>query len=159
MSDQITSEGQIDRRATLLRAPLFAGFADEVIARLAKMARIAAYPEGDEIIEQDAEFDEESDGLFFLIDGAVEVRRGSTDGTDGRLLARLGPGDFFGELSLLDGRPRSASVFAVEEAICLVLGRWDFLRELRKDPVIAEKMLVTVAGRLRDVYESEGRPE
>jgi CRP-like cAMP-binding protein len=158
-SKPIVSEGQIDKAALLRRARLFEGLDDEAVDRLARLARVAVYPQGDEIIQEGADFDEEADGMFVLVEGSVEVRVGSTDGTDGRLLAQLGPGEFFGELALLDGRPRSASVFAVEEALCMVLHRWDFLRELRKDPRLAEHMLVTLAARLRTMDEAEGRPE
>ena len=152
------TEGQIDKAALLRRARLFEGLGDDAIERLARLARVASYPQGDEIVEEGADFDEEADGMFVLIQGRVEVRVCSSDGTDGRLLATLGPGEFFGELSLLDGRPRSASVFAVEETLCMVLHRWDFLRELRKDPRLAESMLVTLAARLRTMDEAEGRP-
>jgi CRP-like cAMP-binding protein len=157
-SQPVVSEGQIDKAALLRRARLFGGLGDDAIERLARLARVASYPQGDEIIQEGADFDEEADGMFVLIEGSVEVRVGSTDGHDG-LLATLGPGEFFGELALLDGRPRSASVYAVEEALCMVLHRWDFLRELRKDPRLAESMLVTLAARLRTMDEAEGRPE
>jgi CRP-like cAMP-binding protein len=158
-SQPVVSEGQIDKAALLRRARLFGGLGDDAIERLARLARVASYPQGDEIIQEGADFDEEADGMFVLIEGSVEVRVGSTDGHDGRLLATLGPGEFFGELALLDGRPRSASVYAIEEALCMVLHRWDFLRELRKDSRLAESMLVTLAARLRTMDEAEGRPE
>jgi CRP/FNR family cyclic AMP-dependent transcriptional regulator len=149
VSSAIQREDQIDKAALLRRVSLFEGMDEEAIARLARLARVAFYPPGSEIIEEGADFDEEADGMFLLVEGAVEVRHGSTDGHDGHLFARLEPGDFFGELSLLDGQPRSASVYAVDEVLCMVLHRWDFLRELRKDPRIAERMLVELAGRLR----------
>jgi CRP/FNR family transcriptional regulator, cyclic AMP receptor protein len=159
VSERIVSEGQIDKPALLRRAPLFAELRDEDVDELARLARVAVYPAGDEIIEQGADFDDEADGVFVIVDGAVEVRRESSDGTDGTLLARLGPGEIFGEMSLLDGRPRSASVFAIEEAQCLVLHRWDLLRQLRRNPEIAVAMLATMSSRLRAMNEAAGRPE
>jgi CRP-like cAMP-binding protein len=72
---------------------------------------------------------------------------------------KLGPGEFFGEMALLDGRPRSASVTATEETQCLVLHRWDFLRELRKNPEIGIAMLSVLSGRIRATNEALGRPE
>jgi CRP/FNR family cyclic AMP-dependent transcriptional regulator len=149
VASSIVREDQIDKAALLRRVSLFEGMDEEAVARLARLARVAFYPPGSEIIEEGADFDEEADGMFLLVEGAVEVRHGSTDGHDGHLFARLERGDFFGELSLLDGQPRSASVFAVDEVLCMVLHRWDFLRELRKDARIAERMLVELAGRLR----------
>jgi len=155
----IATEEQLDKPALLRKTALFAELADDEIQSLARQTRVAVYPAEDEIIEEGADFDEESDGMFVIISGAVEVRTGSTDGTDGRLLMKLGPGDFFGEMALLDGRPRSASVFTVEESQCLVLHRWDFLRELRKSPAIAVAMLAVLSGRLRAMNEAAGRPE
>jgi CRP-like cAMP-binding protein len=75
------------------------------------------------------------------------------------LLVKLGPGEFFGEMALLDGRPRSASVVATDDTQCLVLHRWDFLRELRKNPEIAVGMLSVLSGRIRATNEALGRPE
>ena len=159
MTEPVVREDQIDKPALLRRAGIFAELADDDVEVLAKLARVAVYPAGDEIIEEGAEFDEETDGIFVLVDGAVEVRTGTRDGGEGRLLVKLGPGEFFGEMALLDGRPRSASVTATEETQCLVLHRWDFLRELRKNPEIAVAMLSVLSGRIRATNEALGRPE
>jgi CRP/FNR family transcriptional regulator, cyclic AMP receptor protein len=159
MTEPVVREDQIDKPALLRRAGIFAELSDNDVAALAKLARVAMYPAGDEIIEEGAEFDEETDGIFVLVDGGVEVRTGTTDGSGGRLLVKLGPGEFFGEMALLDGRPRSASVIATEDTQCLVLHRWDFLRELRKSPDIAVAMLSVLSGRIRATNEALGRPE
>jgi CRP/FNR family transcriptional regulator, cyclic AMP receptor protein len=159
MTEPVVREDQIDKPALLRRAGIFAELADEDVESLAKLARVAVYPAGDEIIEEGAEFDEETDGIFVVVDGAVEVRTGTQDGNEGRLLVKLGPGEFFGEMALLDGRPRSASVTATEETQCLVLHRWDFLRELRRNPEIAVAMLSVLSGRIRATNEALGRPE
>jgi CRP/FNR family cyclic AMP-dependent transcriptional regulator len=157
MTEPIVTEEQIDKPGLLRNAELFNGLPEEDVQILAKLARVAVYPAGDEIIEEGADFDEEMEGIFIIVDGAVEVRTGSTDGTDGTMLMRLGPGEFFGEMALLDGQPRSASVYAAEETQCLVLHRWDFLRELRKRPEIGVKMLATLSGRLRKMNEALGQ--
>jgi CRP/FNR family transcriptional regulator/CRP/FNR family cyclic AMP-dependent transcriptional regulator len=159
MTEPIVREEQIDKPALLRRAGIFTELADEDVEALAKLTRVALYPAGDEIIEEGAEFDEETDGIFVVVDGAVEVRTGTRDGSEGRLLVRLGQGEFFGEMALLDGRPRSASVTAVEDTQCLVLHRWDFLRELRKNPDIGIAMLSVLSGRIRATNEALGRPE
>jgi len=159
MRDHVLTEQQIDKPALLRRAPIFAELADEDVQTLARVARVAVYPQGDEIITEGADFDEETDGVFVIVDGVVEVRKGASDADGGRLLMRLGAGEFFGEMALLDGRPRSASIVAAEESQCLVLGRWDFLRELRRNPEIAVKMLAVLSGRLRAMNEAAGRPE
>jgi CRP/FNR family transcriptional regulator, cyclic AMP receptor protein len=153
---EVVHESQIDKAVLLRRVGLFAELSDETIDALARLARVAVYPAGDEIVQQDAEFDEELDGIFLIVSGSVEVRRDSTDETDGTLLMALGAGEFFGEMSLLDGKPRSASVYAVEETQCLVLHRWDFMRELRKNPDIAVGMLGALSQRLRAMDEAVG---
>jgi CRP/FNR family cyclic AMP-dependent transcriptional regulator len=159
MTEPVVREEQVDKPSLLRRAGIFAELPEDDIASLAALTRVAVYPAGDEIIVEGADFDDEADGIFVIVSGEVEVQVGARDGADGRVLMRLGPGEFFGEMALLDGRPRSASVFAVEETQCLVLHRWDYLRELRKNPDIAVKMLAVLSGRLRAMNESVGRPE
>ena len=75
---------------------------------------------------------------------------------DGAALAHLGPGEFFGELSVLDGGPRIAQVAAEEPTRCLALASWDFERVLRDQPGVALPVLRVVAGRLREV-STDGR--
>jgi CRP-like cAMP-binding protein len=68
---------------------------------------------------------------------------------DGREIARLGPGEFFGELSVLDGGPRNASVVAELPTTCLALATWDAERVLRERPGVALAVLRVVVARLR----------
>ena len=72
---------------------------------------------------------------------------------DGETLSRLGPGEFFGELSLLDGQPRIANVVAEEPTTCLALASWDFEAILAEEPGVALAVLRGVARRLRSVSE------
>jgi len=157
--ERVVTEQQIEKAALLRRAPIFAELDDRDIEALAKLARVAVFPEGDEIIQEGADFDEEADGIFVIVSGAVEVRTNADAPGGGTLLMTLGQGEFFGEMALLDGKPRSASIIASEESQCLVLGRWDFLRELRRSPEIAVKMLAVLSGRLRVMNEAVGRLE
>jgi CRP-like cAMP-binding protein len=153
-SEQIVSEEQIDREALVRQVPLFHGLGDEDLRALAAGAWIGTVPAGDEIIEEGRELIEDEEGLFLLVAGTVEVRRGSSDGTDGRLLRTLGPGDYFGEMALIDDKPRSASVFATSEITYLALSRWNFHRAVRAHPDIALRIMSTLAERLREA-ESE----
>jgi len=157
--EQIVREEQIDREALLRGLPLFDGLSDDRLAALASVAWVSTVPAGAAIIEEGDEVLDDEEGLFLLVAGTVEVRKGATDTSDGRLLRTLGPGEFFGEMALLDGRPRSASVVATDDTQCLVLHRWDFLRELRKNPEIAVGMLSVLSGRIRATNEALGRPE
>src|SRR5690349_17713830 len=149
MTGTLANESQIDRVGMLRNVELFKGLGEARLQSLASVCRIGTFPEGDEIIEQGDELLEEEDGLYILLDGSVEVRHDSTDGTDGRLVATLGPTEFFGEMALLDGHPRSASVFATSEVVCMMLSRWDFQRQLRSDAEIVMGVLAVLSGRIR----------
>jgi CRP-like cAMP-binding protein len=65
----------------------------------------------------------------------------------------MGPGEAFGEMSLIDDAPRSANVTALEPTECVVLTRWDFNGELRRDPAIAEALLPVLCARVRELYQ------
>jgi CRP/FNR family cyclic AMP-dependent transcriptional regulator len=82
------------------------------------------------------------------VDGGVRVVR------DGEPIATLGPGDFFGELSVLDGRPRVAQVVADGPTSCLALASWDFEAVLLAEPRVSLAILRGLAGRLRDLTEA-----
>ena len=92
----------------------------------------------------------ESDGeqCFFVVKGSVKVTRLSKDGRE-VILAMLNQGDFFGEMSLLDGKSRSANVIALEKTEVLTLNRKDFLIVLHEYPKIAIQLLKELASRLR----------
>ncbi len=82
--------------------------------------------------------------FFVIVSGTASVRRG------GRKIATLGPGAYFGELALLDRRPRSATVVSETELSLLVLGQRQFTGILDKVPSIARKLLAAMASRLRE---------
>jgi CRP/FNR family transcriptional regulator, cyclic AMP receptor protein len=131
-----------DRRTALIGGcPLFKGLDEAGLGALAAAALEVDFP-ADRVIARQGEI---GTGFFVIVDGMVRVSR------DGNLVARLGPGEFFGELSLLDGGPRIAQVAAEEPTRCLALASWDFERVLREEPGVALSVLRVVAGRLREV--------
>ena len=81
---------------------------------------------------------------FIIVTGTAEVVR------DGKRLALLGPGDVVGELSLIDGEPRSATVTATSDLEVLELNRADLLKLVTKAPPVMRKLLESLAQRLRD---------
>jgi len=134
-----------DRRAELLAGcELFRGIDQSGLAALADLATAVDFPAGHVIARQG----EIGTGFFVVIDGTVRVVR------DGEVVARLGPGEFFGELSVLDRMPRSATVAAETPTSCLALASWDFEKVLLDEPALTLSILRGVAARLREVTES-----
>ena len=82
--------------------------------------------------------------FYLILDGQAAVRR------NGKKVAMLGPGQYFGELSLLDKGPRSATVVADTDMRLLVLGQREFNGTLDEVPGLAHKLLRTMASRLRE---------
>jgi len=85
--------------------------------------------------------------FFIIVDGKAEVTR------NGHRIAVLGPGSFFGEMSLLDKRPRTATVTAMEPTRVLVMNARSFETVVASMPSVDRKMLAVLAGRLRDIEE------
>ena len=134
-----------DRRAELLAGcPLFKGIDDEGLTALAGAATAVDFPAGHVIARQG----EIGTGFFVVVDGLVRVVR------DGVVVARLGPGEFFGELSVLDRMPRNATVSAEAPTSCFALASWDFEKLLLQQPALTLAILRGVAARLREVTES-----
>ena len=92
--------------------------------------------------------DSEGEQCFFVLEGSVKVTRLSKDGRE-VILAMLNEGDFFGEMSLLDGESRSANVIALEKTKVLTLDRNDFISVVNNYPQIAVQLLKELARRLR----------
>lgn len=131
--------------ATTLQAiPLFAHLTDEELARMGELTRQRKHPKGSVILFED----DPGDALYVVIEGQVKV---VLIGEDGRevILATLADGDFFGEMSLIDDKPRSAHVIAMETSNLLVLRRDDFQRCLEDNPRIALGLLRALTKRLR----------
>jgi flavin reductase (DIM6/NTAB) family NADH-FMN oxidoreductase RutF len=129
--------GQYER--LLASVPLFSSLSPPHREAILASGRERMYAEGETIVRQG----EAGDELFVILEGAVRVERG------GRVLQHLDDGDFFGEVAVLDGRPRSADVVAESSVRCLTISR-DVLRDLlRREPSMAWQMLEVLAQRLR----------
>ena len=133
-------------KAELLdRVDLFRGLGGVPLSAIADKAVEVAFPSGRPIARQG----EVGTGFFLIVNGAARVTR------DGDTIATLGPGDFFGELSLLDQQPRVATVQAdgPTPTVCLAIASWEFERLLEEQPRVAIGLLKGVARRLRDVTD------
>jgi CRP/FNR family transcriptional regulator, cyclic AMP receptor protein len=135
-----------DRRRELLSAArLFDGVDTAGMDRLAAVVVEVDFA-ADHVIARQGDI---GSGLFVITSGGARVIR------DGQQIADLGPGDFFGELSVLDGRPRTAQVVANGPTSCLALSTWDFEAVVRDEPSVALAILRGLAGRLRGLTEAE----
>ena len=133
-----------DRRTSLLAGcPLFGGVSADDLAAIADRSLEVDFP-ADHVIARQGEI---GTGFFVIVDGAVRVVR------DGDELARLGPGDFFGEMSVIDGLPRVAQVVATSDTRCLALASWDFERLILDHPTIGLAILRGLSARLRSRTE------
>jgi CRP/FNR family transcriptional regulator, cyclic AMP receptor protein len=135
--------------ASLLRdIPLFSEIPAHHLRELARTARYLTFPAGAVIIRE-GEFEAD---LHVICAGRVDVVRGAERG-DQVVLASLGPGEYFGELSLFDTGPRSATVVATERTETVVVGHFAMLRLVQVHPELALSLLRTLCQRLRRANE------
>lgn len=127
------------RESFVAACSLFSGLDEAGLAAVAEAVVEVAFP-AERVIAREGEI---GTGLFIIVEGSVRVVR------DGRPIAHLRRGDFFGELSVLDGGPRNATVVADEPTTCLALATWDAERVLREQPAVALAVLRGLAARLR----------
>jgi CRP/FNR family cyclic AMP-dependent transcriptional regulator len=128
----------------LSQTRLFAGIDADGLARIADRITELDVP-ADRVIARQGEI---GTGFFIVASGSVRVVR------DGETLATLERGDFFGELSVLDGKPRNAQVVSSEPTVCLALASWDFEAVVNEQPSVALAILRELAGRLRDLTDA-----
>ncbi|WP_223879039.1 Crp/Fnr family transcriptional regulator [Chitinimonas arctica] len=135
--------------ATLKQIPLFYGLSDDELAHIEASAVAKTYPKGTIIInEGDA-----GSSMFLLMQGRLKVFVSDSNGKE-YVLAVLGPGEYVGELSLLDDEPRTASVETEEQSTFLVIQKEDFLALLHNHPGIQFKVLVSLVRRTRQLTEA-----
>ena len=135
--------------AFLRRAPLFAALDDDAAAALRASMAQSTVPRGDVIFAEG----EPGDRLFVVLDGKVKLGQTSSDGRE-QVMAVLGPGEMFGELSLFDPGERTSTATAVTDAILLGLGQRDLRPWLTGRPEVAEALLQALAQRLRRANEA-----
>jgi CRP/FNR family transcriptional regulator, cyclic AMP receptor protein len=128
----------------LADVPLFAGLSRRHLRRLADHADVTAFRDGETIVREG-----QAGGTFYVVvEGEAKVRRRD------RTVGTLGPGEFFGEISLLDGGPRTADVVASTPVLAIRIFRQAFDRMLVEERGVAAKILAVVARRLRDSERS-----
>ncbi len=116
----------------LKRVPLFNGLSQRQLKRLARDVRERRFGPGRAIVRQGQM---SGVGFFVVAEGDASVT------VDGRVVARLGPGDHFGELALIAERVRLSTVTAETPVRCLVMASWDFRRFVKANPDVSWKLL------------------
>jgi CRP-like cAMP-binding protein len=132
--------------AALRRIWIFEGLAGEDLTRLAALARTRVYKAREAIVEKGDPPRE----LFVLLSGRAKVLTRGSEGADAALNV-MGPGQVFGEVAILDGQPRSATVVALEECEIAALDLQAFRDFLTASPPVALKLLGVLAGRVREL--------
>jgi CRP/FNR family transcriptional regulator, cyclic AMP receptor protein len=133
-----------DVEETLAKVPLFSGVKPKDLKRLEKRMQERSFNEGDEITKEG----ESGVGFFVIEDGNATVSIG------GKILRTLGPGEFFGEVALIDSGPRSATVVATTDLRCRGMSAWEFKPFVEEHPDVAWALLETLVGRLREAEET-----
>lgn len=123
----------------LKTVPLFSGCSARELASLGSFLREVDFPAGRQIVKEG----QTGTGLHVIVEGETKVVVGD------RTRRRQGPGEFFGEISLLDRGPRTATVVAETPVHTLSLSAWNFRAALKEHPSMAVKMLEELASRIR----------
>jgi CRP-like cAMP-binding protein len=127
----------------LSRVRMFSSLNKKELGLVSRVAELQSVDAGAEIVKQG----ERGHEFYLIVEGKASVRR------NGRKVATLGPGDYFGEMAILDGGPRSASVVSDQPTELVVLSQREFMSVLDTVPSVSHKLLVSMAGRLREADE------
>jgi CRP/FNR family cyclic AMP-dependent transcriptional regulator len=133
-----------DKLAQLRSVPLFAGLKDRELKDVLGRTREVEHT-GGEIVEEGAK----GIGFHLILDGTATVLQ------HGEVRRTLGPGDYFGEISLIDGKPRSATIRPDGPIRTLSLAAWNFEPLIEKHPKLAHELLLGLCAHVR---EAEARP-
>jgi CRP-like cAMP-binding protein len=125
--------------AAVQRVKLFADLDRRQAEQIGRLLKLRPFSKGETVIMEGS-----GGAAFFLIDSGE-----ATVSSKGVQLATLGPGDYFGEIALIDGGPRSATVTAATDLVCYGLTFWEFRPLIERNSAIAWKLLQALAKRLR----------
>jgi CRP/FNR family transcriptional regulator len=139
----------LELEQTLASVPLLSSLDRRTIKRLAEQGKQRTYQPGDVIIREDAP----ASALYVITRGKVRVDKGVAADEP---LTYLTPGDFFGELALIEDHPRSATITAVDETECVLFVAWEFTALLKENPAIAVPIMYALIERLHR-HESRTR--
>jgi CRP/FNR family cyclic AMP-dependent transcriptional regulator len=133
----------------LASVPLFSMLGKKELGSLAAEIHERTFPAGTALTE-----DEEFGTIFTVIAGGE-----ATVTVNGQIVRTLGPGDYFGEMALIDRSPRSATVTAKTDLHCLMLTQWVFRPFALQHPEVAWALLEIMVGRVREAEDRQAQPE
>ncbi len=131
--------------AALRSVSLFAGLDDKALRRIATQAKPYSFQTGTSVI--DADSSGRFGRLYAVVSGTAEAQ------VNGEQVATFGPGSYFGEMSVLDGRPRTATIIATSALATYGLSTWNMRALLHEEPEIALHIIDTLTARLRDLHQ------
>lgn len=132
-------------KAFLRRVPLFSDLTEAQFEQLAAGSARRSYPKGRTIVSEG----EPSQSMYILLAGRAKVQRSDSEGKE-VILAVLGSGEYFGEMSLIDDSPRSASVITLESCEFIAVGKDAFKAMLSQSPEMAMSVMRGLVARLRE---------
>jgi CRP-like cAMP-binding protein len=133
----------IDER--LAEIPLFQGLSKKELGHISSLATRLELPAGKALTKEGQQGYE----FIIVLEGEVEVRQ------HGEVIAKRGAGDYFGEIALLDNRPRTATVVATTPVVIEVIERREFLGLVAENPEISQKIMATMAQRLGELDDAK----
>lgn len=136
-------QNPVTRLPALRPVPIFRGMSKTALFAVARQSVEVSLPAGATVVTEG----DPGDSLCVIVEGKVDVRKGD------RVVAELKAGDFFGEISLIDGEPRTATVVATEDLSLLTLSSSNF-DTLLTDPYFARAVLKNLAKRFRQVQDA-----
>ena len=139
----------MDVESALAATPLLSSLDKKTIRRLAEQGKHRSYAAGEAIVREGAP----ASALYIILSGKVHFEIAAGEGSP---VAHAGPGDFFGELALIEDHPRTASVLAVEETECILFVSWEFTALLKEHPQMAVPIMNALIKRL---HRREHKPD
>jgi CRP/FNR family cyclic AMP-dependent transcriptional regulator len=128
-----------DPSSALRSVPLFADLSDRDLKRVLEVTKEVDFEDGRRVVEEDAQ----AVGFHLILQGSAIIN------VHGKDVSTFGPGDYFGEMSIIDGKPRSASVTASGHLRTLAIPAWDFEGLMEKYPSIMRALLAELTRRIR----------
>jgi CRP/FNR family cyclic AMP-dependent transcriptional regulator len=139
----------MNKEEMLSKVGLFAGLNKKYVKGLAAVCAEREFKKGDYLMKQG----EGGVGLFIIVSGSVRVVKADSSGKEVEV-GHNGEGDIMGEMAVLDGAPRSASVIAEMPTTCLILASWEFNSFLKVHPEVALDVLPFVVKKFRETNEA-----